>query len=91
MEIVIAIALLAALWILRKTIRVWSSVSEITSDAKARQILVNVAKDNIHTTKEVQALMADNDVALNLDEVDSFLFDGTLPKVPANQGASNAN
>ena len=55
MEYVIIFIVIALLWILRKTIRIWSHVSEKASEAKAREVLVTVAKTDISTSKEVQA------------------------------------
>jgi hypothetical protein len=78
MEFVIAFIILALLWILRKTIRIWAHVSENASESKAREVLVTVAKVDIHTAKEVQTLIA-NDVSINRDEMDAFLFDGRKP------------
>jgi len=70
---------LALLWILRKTIRIWAHVSENASESKAREVLVAVAKADIHTAKEVQTLIADSDISISRDDMDAFLFDGRKP------------
>lgn len=82
MEFVLGFILIALLWILRKTIRIWSTVSEKASESKAREVLVSIAKSDIHTSKEVQALIADTDIAMDLDEVDAFLYNGRRPATP---------
>lgn len=79
MEFVIGFIIIAMLWILRKTIRIWSHVSEKASESKAREVLVTVAKADIHTSKEVQTLINDTEVTLDLDTIDAFLMDGRRP------------
>lgn len=79
MEFVIGFIIIAILWILRKTIRIWAHVSENASESKAREVLVQVAKADIHTAKEVQALIADETLTLSRDDMDAFLFDGRKP------------
>ena len=79
MEIVILLILIAVLWAMRKTIRIWSNVSEKVSEATARSVLLNTAKTNIKTVKKAQAMLADPDVTLDLMEVDSWLFEGKRP------------
>jgi len=80
MEIVLGIIIVVILWVLRKTIRIWAHVSENASESKAREVLVNVAKTDIHTAKEVQALIEDTELAISRDDMDSFLFDGRKPQ-----------
>jgi len=79
MEFLIAFIIVSVLWILRKTIRIWAHVSENASESKAREVLVTVAKADIHTAKEVQALIQDEAVAITRDDMDAFLFDGRKP------------
>lgn len=85
MEIVIGLIIISALWIMRKTIRVWSNVAEKTSESTARKVMLNTAKQDIKTSKKVQAFLEDTEVTLELSQVDNFLFEGKKPKGVTNE------
>lgn len=86
MEWVILVVIVILVWSFRKTINTWAHTSEVVSESTARKVLVNTAKQDVSTAKEVQALLADEDFHLDRNDMDAFLFDGRRPKP---QGETN--
>jgi hypothetical protein len=78
--LLLAIIVIIALWTLRKSIRVWATVGEKSSESTARKILVNIAKQDIKTAKKTKALIDDENAVLSTSQMDDFLFDGKKPK-----------
>ncbi len=80
MEVVAGIIVVFIIWSFRKSVTVWSSTAELVSHSKAREVAVNTAKTNIHTTKEVRSLIEEDPSGMDLEYVDAFLFEGRRPK-----------
>lgn len=69
--LVLIVIIIIALWIMRRSVRVWTNVSEELSVSKGREVLVNVRHNDAKTLEKAKNLP--EDMSKELNDLDNLL------------------